>query len=986
MGDFDIINNALREYTGSEERILIPDTIKEIGVNSFCGNKTIKEVIVSEGVETIEGNDWSAAFKGCLNLQKITLPKSLKTIGDNAFESCESLEEIIIPEAVKKIGSFAFRRCNNLKKVTFLSNKASFGFGVFSECYELADETGNIIINNRFFGNDGDTRDLIIPEGVETVEKGALSGAKSVHFPDSVKRIEDSAFGWGWGDPESNIPKNYLQQDEKMSADITTRLLKTTSWKNAATEKDYVALVLFQSSKAILDEIKNRIPKEPATVMNYMVELLQEKGKAAHFQKAVDFYLENITEIDDVTLKKLHDVCLKAKNKKTVDLLKPYVEKVSNENKSGKNIEESGNKKKEISAEELEYFKDKIFVHTGLSNEETQKCEEEITKRGGIIKSSVVLATDVLIYNPDYGTITTKMKRADELNSQGHDIEIITTAEFFKKIAGENEPDLKYEGDISEIERFCEDHYAPHTMAQYLKKASISEKSISNIRYKDSERIAPSFVVECVVVPYIKQFEKKPKRISEYKKGTDENNYSLIEESDYIASSLNKSDLRNALFSLVDQTQATGRPEALSPFCRYASNSQIEWLLKEMKKWENWYSYGTSGRIAIIVARSCLILSDTAAAVSYLDKFGLLKKYSTLRCTDEDSVRDSLVSVDVDNDGKKFFKLGTTVVEATLEPDMKISLVDLSTKKNVKSFPKKNNDKALIEQANIDLKLLKKEIKTAVSNRKAALRSDFLTGRMRSATSWKNSYENNFILNRIARLIVWEEITGGNKIFFTLGEDGPIDAFGDKIVIDDNARICVAHPIEMTLHEIENWQMYFANNKLKQTFEQVWEPVMDISKVDFEERYKDAIFHMSTIRGLESAGWDITGEEYGSFRVSCNGISLSFYPKTRERIHSWKEIGKNTDIKLSGAYCYSSNERLINHTVFQLDRATLYYRISNDDVEIIYSIGSFTAAQINQLLKIAIESKSDKCVAALLDYKNRNYSDFYMIEEFTLED
>ena len=76
MGDFDIINNALREYTGSEERILIPDTIKEIGVNSFCGNKTIKEVIVSEGVETIEGNDWSAAFKGCLNLQKITLPKS----------------------------------------------------------------------------------------------------------------------------------------------------------------------------------------------------------------------------------------------------------------------------------------------------------------------------------------------------------------------------------------------------------------------------------------------------------------------------------------------------------------------------------------------------------------------------------------------------------------------------------------------------------------------------------------------------------------------------------------------------------------------------------------------------------------------------------------------------------------------------------------------------------------------------------------------
>lgn len=62
------------------KKVIIPGTIKVIGAYSFASCPSLKEVVLEEGVEVIE--DW--AFISC-NIDKIKLPKSIKSIGKNAF-------------------------------------------------------------------------------------------------------------------------------------------------------------------------------------------------------------------------------------------------------------------------------------------------------------------------------------------------------------------------------------------------------------------------------------------------------------------------------------------------------------------------------------------------------------------------------------------------------------------------------------------------------------------------------------------------------------------------------------------------------------------------------------------------------------------------------------------------------------------------------------------------------------------------------------
>ena len=48
-----------------------------------------------------------------LNLEEVTLPDGLKTIGNAAFMRCRKLEKAVIPETVTTIGNSAFESCES---------------------------------------------------------------------------------------------------------------------------------------------------------------------------------------------------------------------------------------------------------------------------------------------------------------------------------------------------------------------------------------------------------------------------------------------------------------------------------------------------------------------------------------------------------------------------------------------------------------------------------------------------------------------------------------------------------------------------------------------------------------------------------------------------------------------------------------------------------------------------------------------------------
>lgn len=59
-----------------------------------------------------------ALREGITRIFGITLPPTIKEIGDNAFSWCKSLTNLTISDGVENIGEAAFFRCNSLNEVT----------------------------------------------------------------------------------------------------------------------------------------------------------------------------------------------------------------------------------------------------------------------------------------------------------------------------------------------------------------------------------------------------------------------------------------------------------------------------------------------------------------------------------------------------------------------------------------------------------------------------------------------------------------------------------------------------------------------------------------------------------------------------------------------------------------------------------------------------------------------------------------------------
>ena len=65
--------------------------------------------------ELTEINDY--AFAGCIFLQEVKIPSTVKKIGKYAFYNCSNLTKIEIPESIEEIAENAFEGCTSLKVI-----------------------------------------------------------------------------------------------------------------------------------------------------------------------------------------------------------------------------------------------------------------------------------------------------------------------------------------------------------------------------------------------------------------------------------------------------------------------------------------------------------------------------------------------------------------------------------------------------------------------------------------------------------------------------------------------------------------------------------------------------------------------------------------------------------------------------------------------------------------------------------------------------
>lgn len=127
---------ALASYAFSDcenlGRVTVPRTVTTIGHGAFW-NSGLTEVVIPDSVVEIE----DLAFKSCVNLTSIKLPKDLTVIGDDMFSGCEALEGVTLPDGLTDIGTNAFSNCKRLKDITLPDSVAHIETSAFWNCYEI---------------------------------------------------------------------------------------------------------------------------------------------------------------------------------------------------------------------------------------------------------------------------------------------------------------------------------------------------------------------------------------------------------------------------------------------------------------------------------------------------------------------------------------------------------------------------------------------------------------------------------------------------------------------------------------------------------------------------------------------------------------------------------------------------------------------------------------------------------------------------------
>ena len=203
---YDIQNNVLVEYSGSETKIVIPDGVIEIGDRAFQGQEKIVSVVMPETVVKIG----TQAFRKCIKLKEISFSPNITEIRQDAFCGCIALKEAVLPKTLKTLKSGVFAGCKKLTKVVcesteFIPKSDPFYSSSYYKYPEsIVDENGYIIFAKTLFSYIGKSKEMVVPDGVERLANDLFGFGKynreteynieSVVLPESVKFIGNRAF------------------------------------------------------------------------------------------------------------------------------------------------------------------------------------------------------------------------------------------------------------------------------------------------------------------------------------------------------------------------------------------------------------------------------------------------------------------------------------------------------------------------------------------------------------------------------------------------------------------------------------------------------------------------------------------------------------------------------------------------------------------------------------------------------------------------
>lgn len=115
------------EHWKELEYVVLPSTIKTIGICAFNGCTLLQEIKLPDSIEHIE----DGAFRFCESLKQVCLPSNLNVLSPELFYG-SGIESIEIHQNIKEIGYWAFWACKHLKRLIIPESVTHIGYGIVS--------------------------------------------------------------------------------------------------------------------------------------------------------------------------------------------------------------------------------------------------------------------------------------------------------------------------------------------------------------------------------------------------------------------------------------------------------------------------------------------------------------------------------------------------------------------------------------------------------------------------------------------------------------------------------------------------------------------------------------------------------------------------------------------------------------------------------------------------------------------------------------
>ena len=202
----------------SVTRIAIPASVSYIGYGAFAEMKTLTEITVAYGNSHFTSIGGALYTSGATELitcpagltGSFTVPDTVTAITDYALMGCQ-ITSITLPESLRTIGEAVFYVCGNLRQIEIPRNVQSIGDSAFNQCAltSVSVAYGNSYYSSQdgiLYSYSGDRlicypmgkngTSFTVPDRVTAINNYAFaySKLKSVTMGDSVKTIGNYSF------------------------------------------------------------------------------------------------------------------------------------------------------------------------------------------------------------------------------------------------------------------------------------------------------------------------------------------------------------------------------------------------------------------------------------------------------------------------------------------------------------------------------------------------------------------------------------------------------------------------------------------------------------------------------------------------------------------------------------------------------------------------------------------------------------------------